>query len=96
MLVAAARATTGLPTCAGLLPLDPDALLTFSMNRANGVLVDSYGLLDSNGQTTDPELHLPVNPALVGLSVNLAFVVIDSAETCPVVAVSEVMPLTVE
>ncbi|MCZ6597479.1 MAG: hypothetical protein O7B99_07570 [Planctomycetota bacterium] len=96
MLVAASSAATGLPTCAGLLPLDLEALRTFSMNPAHGVLVDSYGLLDSSGQSTEPELHLPANPALVGLSFKLVFAVIDPAEACPIVAVSEALPLTVE
>ena len=80
LLFSASGTAPGLPTDAGVLPLNLDALLLDSLNSANtAVFTDTFGTLDSNGQAA-ATLNVPagLSPSLAGtLVVHGAFVAID-------------------
>ncbi|HYC76579.1 MAG TPA: hypothetical protein VEI02_03025 [Planctomycetota bacterium] len=82
-VVAAAFSTTpGLGSCAGVVPLAADALLTMSLTPGNGVFFNFTGVLDVTGGATTPAIAVPNLPALIGLSFPVAFVVVDPTAPC--------------
>lgn len=86
-LFASLASTTGIPTCGGTLPLDPDALFLLSLTP-NAVFPASIGFLDGAGTSFAPQLDLPPNPNLVGIDIYAAFAVLNATEPCPVRRVS--------
>ena len=85
VLLASLSTSPGLGTCAGVLPLTPDALFLLSLDPASPVFQNFQGSLDSSGSTSAPALALPNNPALSGQSFFLAFLTLDLGQiSCPV------------
>lgn len=94
LLLASLSSTTGLATCGGVLPLDPDPLFALSLTP-NAVFQGSVGTLNGQGSSTAPVFDLPENPNLVGLSMVAAFAVLDFQGPCPVKRVSNAHPMTI-
>ncbi len=92
-LLAAYAQTTGIPTCAGTVPLDFDALL--QIHLASPIFTNTVGSLDAAGLSEDPLFPIPDNSALIGLSLVTSFVVFDPSAPCPVTRISDSLPLTI-
>jgi hypothetical protein len=82
-LAGAALSSSGILTCAGVVPLALDPLLTYSIDPANSVFLNFAGILDTTGTSIAPSLALPNIPAIIGASFVVDFVAID-ASVCPV------------
>ena len=67
--------------CGKTIPLDPDALFTLTLTP-NTVFKKSLGTLNANGVSFAPVFDLPEDPALVGVSLEAAFVVLSATEPC--------------
>jgi hypothetical protein len=78
VLAASTATTPALPLPGGhLLPLAPDALLTFSLTSGNGVFASFFGQLDAQGQGT-ASISIPGLPQLVGLPIVVSgFTLVD-------------------
>ena len=87
LLLASTSATVGTPTCGGVVPLDATPLLLLSLTP-NVVFQNSLGTLNASGASYAPRFDLPANPALVGLTLEAAFVVLDPSAACVVRRVS--------
>lgn len=101
LLLASFTADVGIPTCGGTFPLDPDPLLTLSL-EPNAVFQGSLGMLQPDGTTdptgkenTAPFFDLPEDPILVGQSLVAAFVVLDFRQPCIVRRISSTHPMTI-
>jgi len=92
---ASLSSTSGIPTCGGLFPLDPDLLLSFSL-QPNPVFVNFAGTLSSSGDTTAPAIAMPAIPALTGLPLSLAFFTFDGSAPCPFTAISAPTSIVVQ
>jgi hypothetical protein len=77
----------GIPTCAGLVPLELDAILMLSLGP-NPFFANFSGTLSNSGISTLPTITLPNDPGIIGLSFYLAFVVLDPVGACPVRTIS--------
>lgn len=95
-LGAAFAGDVGIPTCGGVVPLNPDGLLSLSTNPSNPSFLSFSGFLDEQGESTDPAISIPGDTAFVGAAFQLAFVAVDFAQPCPFVTVSEALPVLVE
>jgi len=95
LLAASSSSAVGLPTCAGVVPLDPGPILALSLSR-DTFLHDALGLLDATGRTTAPLLVLPPSPELAGARLVLAFVVLDPGAPCAVRRISTPLELTLQ
>lgn len=91
---ASLSSTSGIPTCGGLFPLDPDLMLSFSL-QPNSVFVNFAGTL-SQGTTTTPTIAMPAIPALSGLPLNLAFFTFDGTASCPFTSISAPTSIVVQ
>ena len=78
MMLSSSRAS-GIPTCAGTLPLDPGPLFDISL-RTPALFQGFVGVLDSNGQA-NANIDLPV-PYLAATQLSLAFVVLEPGAPC--------------
>ena len=87
LLMASTSSTAGAQTCAGLVPLDPGPLLIASLTDWM-VFPGFFGVLDGAGRSQAPALALPAAPALAGLPVVLAFVVLDPSLPCAIRRIS--------
>ena len=93
-LVASVTAETGVSTCAGTFPLDPDLLLGLTLTP-NTLFLNSLGFLDENGNSKAPTFPLNEDPTLVGISIHAAYVVLDLEQACQARRISEPYPLTI-
>ncbi len=93
---AASLSTAGIPTCAGTVPLATDALFKVSQQASNGVFLSFAGQLDASGASTQPRVAFPADPVFQGIEFNVAFVVLDLSDPCPVARISEELPVKVE
>ena len=96
LVAASAGTTTGIPTCAGVFPLDPDGLLATSLSPSNPFFSNFAGTLDSEGFSKDPAISLPDEPGLVGLTFYTAFVTLDASGPCVVTTISDALPMSIE
>ncbi|MEZ6194587.1 MAG: hypothetical protein R3F20_02500 [Planctomycetota bacterium] len=97
---AAFTGNTGILTCGGVIPLDVDALLTFSTTPGNGVFLNPVGALAGPadafpGTTTLPAIAVPNDPMLSGFSFIVAAFTLDLGQPCPVSRISGPTTLTV-
>lgn len=98
-LLALSTGTSGiqLPVVPGSLPLvlllSPDGLFTASITPPYLGLINSVGLLDSNGQAV-VQLPIPFNPSLTGLNIKTAFVTFNPSST-HAIAVSDSYGFTI-
>ena len=93
-LIASFSSAIGVPTCGGTFPLDFDTLLLQSLTP-NTVFSKSLGTLDGQGRSKAPRFPLPLDPSLVGIDVEAAFVVLDFAAPCPIVRISNAHAMTI-
>lgn len=93
LLAAASSSAVGIPTCAGVLPLDPGPVFELSLSP-HTFLAHSLGLLDAAGRSTAPALVLPPIPELAGARLVLAFVVLDPSQPCAIRRISAPLELT--
>jgi hypothetical protein len=93
-LLASTSSTTGIPTCAGVIPLDRSRLLALSRS-ARGIFQDFAGTFDAQGLSTGPVFAIPPDAGLAGLNVTLAFLVLDPAGPCPVRRISAPLEFTI-
>jgi hypothetical protein len=95
VLAASASSLLGIDLgCSRTFPLDFDALLVASLTNTN-VFKSFIGTLDANGRTSEPSIAVPANPALVGITFELAFMTFDFSAPCGVGVVSAPYVLTV-
>ena len=94
MLLASFTNTAGTPTCGGIVPLDNTPLLIKSLTP-NTVFQNSFGTLNAKGATTAPRFDLPAIPALVGINLEAAFIVIDPGSPCIIRRVSNAHSMTI-
>lgn len=92
--MASFTASVGFDTCGGTIPLDVDALLLASLS-AGSLFPGGIGTLNGDGQSTAPLFDVPENPALVGIDLATAFLVVDFGGACPVQRVSGAHSMTV-
>lgn len=83
LVLASATPGAGFPICGATVPLVQDTL--FADVLAQGLIPGGFGFLDAQGCSLEPKLPIPDQPELVGIELQLAFVVLDFAATCPVV-----------
>lgn len=95
VLGASASGTTpGISINGFLLPLNPDPVLTFTIQNANStLLVDTIGTLDASGRAT-ASVNLPsgIN-SLIGAQLDFAYAVLDTS--LQVVWTSNPVPLAI-
>jgi hypothetical protein len=96
VVAASSQTGPGIVSCGGIIPLFPDALLSFSLNPGNGIFNNFSGTLDPQGQSTVPSITVPNDPALVGVSFVVDFVVVDPAALCPIRTIGAPAILTVQ
>lgn len=96
-LASLSAASPGLPTCGGFIPLTVDALLLASLDPGLGLVSNGVGFLDGDGRTQAPAVALPNNPALVGVNLALAYVVLDvTAPPCLVRRTSAALSFVIQ
>lgn len=86
----------GTQTCGGIVPLDFDSLLQYCMRTCNTLVCPLEGVLDFRGSCglgLGPILTVPNDPALAGIPVYAAFVVMDYEQPCPVRRISAAVPI---
>jgi hypothetical protein len=83
LVLASATAGPGVPVCGTTVPLVQDTLFFDAL--AQGLIPGGFGFLDAAGCSLEPKLPIPDQPELVGVELQLAFVVLDFAAACPVV-----------
>lgn len=93
LVLASASVATGVPTCAGLFPLDYDFLLVMSLNYNTGVFQNTYNSLDAFGSSQLPAIAIPAGVS--GVSFNVAFVTIDPTQPCGLSTMSAAEPITI-
>lgn len=93
-LFASFSSAIGVPTCGGTFPLDFDALLLDSLTPG-AVFTNAFGVLDGQGRSRAPRFPLPPNPSFVGIDLEAAFVVLDVAQACPIVRISNAHAMTI-
>ncbi len=73
--------TPGTPVGSVILPLNYDAFFAFVQNRLNSnTFYDFYGQVDTSGRALATlNVTTPVNPALAGMTVNFAFLLLAPA-----------------
>ena len=86
LVLASATATTGVPTCAGIFPLDYDFLFAMSLSYNTGVFQNTYNLMSGFGTSLLPAIAIPANVS--GISFNVAFVTIDPTQGCGISTMS--------
>ena len=94
MLLASISNTAGTATCGGTVPLDITPLLLKSL-EPNTVFQNSFGTLNAKGESTAPRFDLPPIPALVGISLESAFLVLDPASPCIIRRISNAHSMTI-
>ena len=94
MLLASISNTAGTATCGGTVPLDITPLLLKSL-EPNTVFQNSFGTLNGAGESTAPRFDLPAIPALVGISLESAFIVLDPAAPCIIRRISNAHSMTI-
>ncbi len=88
--LSASGTAPGIPFGSVLVPLNFDALLSFSIANANSTnLQGTFGFLDGSGQALARAVF-PGLPGLAGLSVNAAAVILDSVTLDPILATNAV------
>ena len=90
----AAFNSSGIPTCAGNVPLALDPLFFYSIDPTNLVFLNFVGALDPSGMSSVPSLSLPNIPALIGAYFVVAFAVIDTTP-CPVRRIAAPIVITI-
>jgi hypothetical protein len=80
----------GIPTCGGVVPLEPDAILMLSLGP-NPFFSGFSGALPNSGSSTVPTVSVPFDPAIVGATFAAAYVVLDPAAPCVVRTVSALL-----
>ena len=90
----AALSVSGIPTCAGNVPLALDPLFFYSIDPANAVFLNFAGTLDASGMSSAPSLALPNIPALIGAFFVVDFAVIDPTP-CPVRRIAAPIVVTI-
>ena len=95
-MAASAGSLTGIPTCAGTIPLDIDLVFRLSLDPASDAFLDFAGTLDADGRSKEPSLAVPDDVAFVGLDLSFAFLALDFASACPIAAISEPFALTIQ
>jgi hypothetical protein len=93
LLLASTSSVAGTPTCGGTVPLDATPLLIQSLTPGL-IFQNSFGTLNPAGASTAPRFPLPNVPALVGLQVHAAFLVLDLNSPCIVRSISNVHSMT--
>lgn len=83
LVLASATAGPGFPICGTTVPLVQDTLFTDVL--AQNLIPGGFGFLDAQGCSLEPKLPIPDQPELVGIELQLAFVVLDFAASCSVV-----------
>ena len=96
LAAASAGTATGIPTCAGTFPLDPDGILAASLSPSNPFFLGFTGSLDWQGVSKAPAIAIPDDPGLTGIAFYAAFATLDPAAPCVVTAISAALPLTIE
>ena len=91
-----AGTSTGIPTCAGIFPLDPDGLLAASISASNPFFQGFTGMLDNWGDSSAPTMEIPDDPGLAGITFFAAFATVDPAAPCVVTTISDAVPMTIE
>lgn len=87
--------TTGIQTCAGVVPLAADSLLELSLGP-NPFFSNFAGVLGVVPSPASPAITVPNEPSLAGVKFVLAFVVIDpAAEPCAVRTISAPLLVTI-
>jgi len=100
IMAAAFTNTVGQPSCAGTLPLDNDTLFALSTTPGGGIFSNTTGVLNGPNtwlpsSSTAPSITVPNIPALSGLTANLAFVIVDPTQGCPIIRISAPTLVTV-
>ncbi len=89
----------GIPTCGGLVLLDPsDLLFQYSLAADNGIFSGFSGPLDYSGATgfgSTPFITFPNLPATAGVTFLLQFVVADLSAPCVVRRVGDLTAITI-
>ncbi len=80
---------------ARVIPLNPDALLAFSITPGNGVFFNNIGSLDGSGFAS-VMVVLPNYPPLLGLTFYAAFVVPDAGNPTGIGTISPSLSITVQ
>ena len=101
VLAASFSTNNGIPTCAGLFPLDNDVLFQFSTMPGNGIFFNTIGSLAPlgapfPGTTRDPFISIPPLLPAANFSFHVAFVVLQPAIPCPIARISASTEITVQ
>lgn len=83
LVLASATAGPGFSICGNSVPLVQDTLFFDVLGQ--DLIPGGFGFLDAKGCSLEPKLPIPDQPELVGVELQLAFVVLDFTSTCPVV-----------
>jgi hypothetical protein len=94
LLLGSGSTTSGIPTCGGLFPLDPDAIMNIAVSDPT-IFINLFGTLASDGSSSDPALAIPLQPHLIGVNIFWAFLVIDFNAPCPFPRISSVLQTTI-
>ncbi len=95
VLAASLSSAVGIPTCGGTIPLDLDTALKLSLSPTSPIFLNFSGSLDSAGVSDAPELAVPDLASFVGLQLEFGFIVLDFFQPCPVVTISEPLPVVI-
>jgi hypothetical protein len=79
--------TSGIQTCAGVVPLAQDGLLELSLGP-NPFFSNFAGILEGMPTATAPAITVPNDPSLRGVKFVVAFAVFDSAAACGIKTIS--------
>lgn len=93
LVLASATAGSGFDLCGVQVPLVQDAL--FQNVLTQNLIPGGFGVLDANGCSLEPKLPIPNQAELVGIELQLAFVVLDLADACPVLRASPALSATI-
>jgi hypothetical protein len=77
----------GIPTCAGTVPLELDAVLQLSLGP-NPYFSGFSGILSNTGTSSAPAINVPNIPGASGILFMVAFVVLDPSAPCVVRRIS--------
>lgn len=94
--MAASAGATGIPTCAGTIPLDLDIVLQISLSPSNPIFLDFIGTLDADGRSKEPSFALPDLASFAGVGLAFAFLTLDPLAACPITAISEPFAFTTQ